>query len=181
MDTTNSWPRASARKINRLLPRSLISKVATRPSILVSISKGILSSCNYGFRQLLHLSAQYKPTNIKCSKIAYITVMHKTGARLEFNTLIVFAGWHLLGEHPLVMSIILQVVHQLHLVVGTISLARSSSLGPKWDARCICMNVMKNITRYTKTHGSELIINLEDTVNHYTLALVIYTLSSAQH
>jgi hypothetical protein len=38
-----------------------------------------MSSCNYGFRKLLHLSAQYKPTNIKCSKIAYITVMHKTG------------------------------------------------------------------------------------------------------
>jgi hypothetical protein len=28
------------------------------------------------------------------------------------------------------MSIILQVVHQLHLVVGTTSVARSSSLGP---------------------------------------------------
>jgi hypothetical protein len=40
-------------------------------------------------------------------------------------------GWHSLGEHPLVKSIILQVVHQLHLVVGTTSLARSSSLGPK--------------------------------------------------
>jgi hypothetical protein len=35
-----------------------------------------------GFSQLLHLSAQYKPTNIKCSKIAYITVMHKTGVCL---------------------------------------------------------------------------------------------------
>jgi hypothetical protein len=33
--------------------------------------------------QLLHLSAQYKPTNIKCSKIAYITVMHKTRAFLQ--------------------------------------------------------------------------------------------------
>jgi hypothetical protein len=83
MDTTNSWPRASARKITRLLLRSLISNAATPPSILVSISKGILSSCNYGFRQLLHLSAQYKPKNIKCSKIAYITVMHKTGACLQ--------------------------------------------------------------------------------------------------
>jgi hypothetical protein len=40
-------------------------------------------------------------------------------------------------------STILQVVHQLHLLVGTTSLARSSSLGPKWDARCICMNIMK--------------------------------------
>jgi hypothetical protein len=46
MDTTNSWPRASARKMTRLLPRSWFSIVATRPSILVSISKGILSSCN---------------------------------------------------------------------------------------------------------------------------------------
>jgi hypothetical protein len=35
-----------------------------------------------GFSQLIHLSAQYKPTNIKCSKIAYIMVMHKTGACL---------------------------------------------------------------------------------------------------
>jgi hypothetical protein len=40
-------------------------------------------------------------------------------------------GEYSLGEHPLVMSIILQVVHQLHLVVGTTSMARSSSLGPK--------------------------------------------------
>jgi hypothetical protein len=36
-----------------------------------------------GFRKLLHLSAQYKPTNIKCGKIAYITVIHKTGACLQ--------------------------------------------------------------------------------------------------
>jgi hypothetical protein len=43
----------------------------------------------------------------------------------------VFAGWHSLGEHPLDKSIILWVVHQLHLVVCTTSLARSSSLGPK--------------------------------------------------
>jgi hypothetical protein len=62
--------------------RSLISKAATRPSILVSISKEILSSCNLGFSQLLHLSVQYKPTNIKCSKVAYIMVMHKTRACL---------------------------------------------------------------------------------------------------
>jgi hypothetical protein len=32
------------------------------------------------------LIARYKPTNINCSKIAYIMVMHKTGACLEFNT-----------------------------------------------------------------------------------------------
>ncbi|PWZ14327.1 hypothetical protein Zm00014a_009522, partial [Zea mays] len=43
---------------------------------------------------------------------------------------IVFVGGYSLGEHPLVKSI-LQVIHQLHLVVGTTSLARSSSLGPK--------------------------------------------------
>jgi hypothetical protein len=43
----------------------------------------------------------------------------------------VFVGEYSLGEHPLVKSIILQVVHQLHLVVGTISLAPSSALGPK--------------------------------------------------
>jgi hypothetical protein len=48
MDTFNSWPRASARKITRLLPRSLISKAATRPSILVSISKGTLSHATKG-------------------------------------------------------------------------------------------------------------------------------------
>jgi hypothetical protein len=40
-------------------------------------------------------------------------------------------GRYSLGEQILVMSIILQVVHQLHLVVGTTSLARSSPLGPK--------------------------------------------------
>jgi hypothetical protein len=67
----------------------------------------------------------------------------------------VFAGWHSLGEHPLVMSIILQVVHQLHPVVGTTSLAWSSSVGPKWDARCICMNIMK-ISQDIQLHGSEL-------------------------
>jgi hypothetical protein len=43
----------------------------------------------------------------------------------------VFAGGYSLGEHPLVKFILLWVVHQLHLVVGTTSLARSSSLGPK--------------------------------------------------
>jgi hypothetical protein len=68
-----------------------------------------------GFQATRTLSARYKPTNNKCSKIAYITVMLKTR----------------LGEHPLVRSILLRVVHQLHLVVGTTSLARSSSLGPK--------------------------------------------------
>jgi hypothetical protein len=40
IDTTNSWPRASARKITRLLPRSWISIATTLPSILVSISNG---------------------------------------------------------------------------------------------------------------------------------------------
>jgi hypothetical protein len=35
-----------------------------------------------GFQSTPTLSAQYKPTNIKCSKIAYITVMHKIGACL---------------------------------------------------------------------------------------------------
>jgi hypothetical protein len=39
MHTINAWPCASARKITRLLPRSLFSKAAIRPSILVSISK----------------------------------------------------------------------------------------------------------------------------------------------
>jgi hypothetical protein len=43
----------------------------------------------------------------------------------------VFAGGYSLGEHPLVKSISLQAVHQLHLVVGPTSRARSSSLGPK--------------------------------------------------
>jgi hypothetical protein len=57
--------------------------------------------------------------------------MHKTGACLEFNTYIVFAGGYSLGEHPLVRSILLWVVHPLHLVAGTTSLARLSSLGPK--------------------------------------------------
>ena len=36
-----------------------------------------------GFQTTHTLKAQYKPTNIKCSKIAYITVMHKTGACLQ--------------------------------------------------------------------------------------------------
>jgi hypothetical protein len=40
-------------------------------------------------------------------------------------------GRYSLGEHPLGKSTILQVVHQLHLVVGTTSLSQSSSLGPK--------------------------------------------------
>jgi hypothetical protein len=44
----------------------------------------------------------------------------------------VFAGGgYSLGEHPLVMSILPWVVHRLHLVGGTTSLARSSSLGSK--------------------------------------------------
>jgi hypothetical protein len=42
----------------------------------------------------------------------------------------VFAGGYSLGEHPLVKSILLWVVHQLHLVVVARSLARSSPLGP---------------------------------------------------
>jgi hypothetical protein len=36
--------------------------------------------------QLIHLSAWYNPTNIKCGKIVYIRVMHKTGAFLDINT-----------------------------------------------------------------------------------------------
>jgi hypothetical protein len=76
------------------------------------------------------------------------------------------------------MSIILQVVHQLHLVVGTTSVARSSSLGPIWDARCICMNIMK-VTQDIQRHNGELNIKWEDTVNNHTLALVIYTLSTS--
>jgi hypothetical protein len=36
-------------------------------------------------KQLLHLSAHYKPTNIKCSKVAYInTVMHKPGLAFKY-------------------------------------------------------------------------------------------------
>jgi hypothetical protein len=91
----------------------------------------------------------------------------------------VFAGGrYSLGEHLLVMSIILQVVHQLHLVVGTTSVAQSSSLGPIWDARCICMNIMK-VTQDIQRHSGELNIKWEDTVNNHTLALVIYTLSTS--
>jgi hypothetical protein len=71
-----------------------------------------------------------------------------------------------------------QIVHQLHLVVGTTSLARSSSLGPKWDARCICMNIMK-VTQDIQRHSGELNVKWEDTVNNHTLALVIYTLSTS--
>jgi hypothetical protein len=75
------------------------------------------------------------------------------------------------------MSIILQVVHQRHLVVGTTSVARSSSLGPIWDARCICMNIME-VTQDIQRHSGELNIKWKDTVNNHTLVLVIYTLSA---
>jgi hypothetical protein len=90
----------------------------------------------------------------------------------------VFAGGYSLGEQILVMSIILQVVHQLHLVVGTTSVARSPSLGPIWDVRCICMNIMK-VTQDIQGHSGELNIKWEDTVNNHKLALVIYTLSTS--
>jgi hypothetical protein len=42
------------------------------------------------------------------------------------------------------------------------------------------MNIMK-VAQDIQVHGGELNIKLEDTVNHHTLALVIYTSSSAQH
>jgi hypothetical protein len=60
--TTNSRPRASARKITRLLPRSLIYKAATRPSILVFITKKIPEFMQLGF--------QPTPT-LKCTIQAY--------------------------------------------------------------------------------------------------------------
>jgi hypothetical protein len=62
MDTTNSWPRTSARKITQLLPRSLVSIAATRPSILVSISKSN--------REFMQLGFQATPT-LKCTVQAY--------------------------------------------------------------------------------------------------------------
>jgi hypothetical protein len=91
----------------------------------------------------------------------------------------VFAGGgtRLASIHWLSLSS-LQIVHQLHLVVGTTSLARSSSLGPKWDARCICMKIMK-VTQDIQWHSGELNVKWEDTVNNHTLALVFYTLSTS--
>jgi hypothetical protein len=67
-----------------------------------------------GFQSTPTLSAQYKPTNIK-----YVTRYLNISLNMSQY------------KPTLVKSITLQVVHQLHLVVGTTSLARSSSLGPK--------------------------------------------------
>jgi hypothetical protein len=62
MNTINSCPRASARKITQLLPRSLISKAATRPIILVSTSKRNPEFMQLGF--------QATPT-LKCTVQTY--------------------------------------------------------------------------------------------------------------
>ena len=106
--------------------------------------------------------------------------MHKPGLAFNLTLRLCLLGWHSLGEHPLVMSIILQIVHQLHLVIGTTSLAWLSSHGPKWDAWCICMNIMK-VTQDIQRHSGELNIKWEDTVNNHMLALVIYTLSTSNN